>query len=78
MQPGNYAAVWRAVLKYPLLENMRLIQCKANVASAAGDLFERYVDDACGVLSAKNPSRLPEEIDARARALHAMYDKSHD
>ena len=75
MQPYNYAAVWKAILQYPLLENMPLIECKTNVASVVGDLFERWVDGACGVLNEKKPVRLPEKIDARARALHAMYDE---
>jgi pimeloyl-ACP methyl ester carboxylesterase len=75
MQPGNYAGVWKAILQYPLLENMSRIACKANVASVAGDLFERWVGGACGVLNEKKPMSLPEKIDARARALHSMYDK---
>jgi pimeloyl-ACP methyl ester carboxylesterase len=77
-QPDNYAAVWQAILRYPLLEKMSLIECKANVASVGGDLFERYVDGACRALNEKKPIGLPEGIAARATALDSMYTEPGD
>lgn len=73
-QPDNYAPVWRAILRYPLLEKMPLIECKTNVASAAGDLFERYAGGACTALNGKKTVGLPDGMAARATALHSMYD----
>jgi len=72
-QPGNYAAVWKTVLQYPLLENMALVECKAHVASAAGDLFERCIDGACGALNEK-PIGLPDDVIARARVFHSTFN----